>query len=82
MCRERDNFRFGHISFVMTLASAFEARAITYSIVNQPDYDDGEGCMTGVPQFTSDYRLQPDSPGSNAASDSLDMGLFPLSVLR
>ncbi|MBU1937011.1 right-handed parallel beta-helix repeat-containing protein, partial [bacterium] len=54
------------------------AISVTYSIVNQADYDDGEGCMTGVPQFTSDYRLQPDSPGSNAASDSLDMGLLPM----
>jgi hypothetical protein len=58
------------------------AISVTYSIANQPDYDDGEGCMTGVPRFTSDYRLQTDSPGSNAASDSLDMGLLPLSCVR
>ena len=58
------------------------AITVTYSIVNQPDYDDGEGCITGVPRFTSDYRLQPNSPGSNAAYDGLDMGLLPLSILR
>ena len=55
-----------------------DAIFITYSIVNQPPYDQGEGCATGTPIFTVDYNLAPASPGIGIASDSLDMGILPI----
>ena len=54
------------------------AITITYSIVNEPGYNEGEGCLTGTPIFTDEYLLTPGSPGIGAASDNLDMGLLPL----
>ena len=54
------------------------AITITYSIVNQPPYDDGEGCLTGTPIFTDDFLLSPVSIGIGAASDGLDIGLLPI----
>jgi len=50
---------------------------ITYSIVNQDDYDNGVGCITGVPLFNPDFTLQAQSVGNEAASDHLNMGLLP-----
>ncbi|MBT7789607.1 MAG: right-handed parallel beta-helix repeat-containing protein [Calditrichaeota bacterium] len=48
---------------------------ISYSILNDEEYNSGEGCITGTPEFSLDYMLKEDSPGRNAASDSRDIGL-------
>ncbi|MBU1920873.1 right-handed parallel beta-helix repeat-containing protein [bacterium] len=53
------------------------AISITYSIVNQADYDSGLGCLTGTPAFNFDFQLLPNSIGQGAASDHQNMGLLP-----
>jgi hypothetical protein len=53
------------------------AVTITYSIVNNPEYDGGEGCLTGLPEFTEDFLLEDGSVGVLAASDGSDMGILP-----
>ncbi len=53
-----------------------DAITISYSLVNEEEYNREEGCITGNPEFTLDYLLTDDSPGKNAASDSSDIGLF------
>ncbi len=54
-----------------------DALDITYSIVNEPLYDEGEGCLTGMPEFTDTFQLSTGSIGTGAASDGLDMGILP-----
>jgi hypothetical protein len=56
------------------------AIGISYSIVNQPEYDQGTGCLTGTPVVDRGFELTPESVGSGAASDSMNMGLLPLSA--
>lgn len=50
---------------------------ITYSIVNQAEYDSCTGCLTGTPSFNRDYQLLSGSIGNKAASDNLNMGILP-----
>jgi hypothetical protein len=50
---------------------------IAYSLVNQAEYDSGQGCVTGTPIFDEEYKLMPGSPGYNSASDGLSMGIIP-----
>ena len=54
-----------------------EAIDITYSIVNNDEYNGNIGCLTGSPEFTADFLLQDSSIGKNAGADNLDMGILP-----
>lgn len=49
---------------------------ISYSLVNDEEYNSEKGCITGEPKFSLDYLLKEDSPGVRAASDSRNMGLI------
>ncbi len=53
------------------------AMDITYCITNDLEYDDGSGCLAGVPVFNSSFFLNNSSIGSSAGNDGLDMGLIP-----
>lgn len=52
--------------------------SVRYSIVNEADYNQGEGNLAGTVDFRDDYTLDPESIGAEAGSDSLDMGLLSL----
>ncbi|MDZ7262633.1 MAG: lamin tail domain-containing protein, partial [candidate division KSB1 bacterium] len=47
---------------------------ISYSMTNDPDYDDSPFCITGVPQFDPYYYLLPGSPGANMGTRGTNMG--------
>ena len=47
---------------------------ISYSMVNDADYDDSPFCITGVPQFDPYYYLLPGSPGVNMGMYGTNMG--------
>ncbi len=49
----------------------------SYSIVNELQYNAGEGCLTGDPVFTNDFLLEQESIGINGGSDGLDIGILP-----
>ncbi|MBN2092275.1 CotH kinase family protein [candidate division KSB1 bacterium] len=49
---------------------------ISYSMTNDPDYDNSAFCITGVPQFDSDYDLLPGSPGIGMGMNGKNMGLI------
>lgn len=48
---------------------------ITYSLVNEAEYDTSEGNIVGSPEFIYNYQLAPGSPGTGAAEDSTNIGL-------
>ncbi len=50
---------------------------ITYSIVNDADYDSGVGNLQGEVHFSEEYLLMEGSIGRGAAEDGTDMGLLP-----
>ncbi len=50
---------------------------ITWSLVNDAEYDAGSHCLSGTPYFDSSFRLAPGSIGVGAASDGGNMGLIP-----
>jgi hypothetical protein len=47
---------------------------ISYSMVNDSDYDNSPHCITGVPQFDPYYYLLPGSPGANMGTRASNMG--------
>ncbi len=49
---------------------------IDYSIVNDPEYDSGPGCLTGEPVFNEDYTFTANSIGYRAAQDERSIGLL------
>jgi len=49
---------------------------ISYSITNDEEYNNYQGCLTGVPLFDENYQLLPESPGIRKANDQTDIGLF------
>lgn len=53
------------------------AITITWSLVNDPLYDSGEGCTTGTPIFNQEWMLAEGSPGYEAAADGGSMGIPP-----
>jgi len=53
-----------------------ERISIDYSIVNDPQYNDGAGCLTGEPVFNEDYTLTEESIGYQAAEDGRSIGLL------
>lgn len=73
-----DNNEYNVWNYDLALGGPREdAITVTYSIVNQPEYDDGEGCLIGAPSFTVTHLLTEESIGTNAASDGLNMGILP-----
>jgi hypothetical protein len=57
------------------------AMDITYCLTNDIEYDNGIGCLTGIPAFNSTYYLDSGSIGSSSGNDGLDMGLIsPIGV--
>jgi hypothetical protein len=53
------------------------ALEITYSLVNESEYDSGAGCITGTAIFNDEYELMPNSPGYGAGADGMSMGILP-----
>lgn len=49
---------------------------LTFGIANDTEYDGNTGCLSGVPNFTNQYQLEPTSIGTGAANDGLNMGLI------
>lgn len=50
--------------------------SISHSMVDDPDFDGLDGNVPGQPLFDESYHLLDNSPGKNAASDGLDIGLL------
>lgn len=59
-----------------------DAILLSYSLVNDPEYDSCEGCIKGEPQFSDDYRLAKGSVGIGRAMNGKDMGLLEWGVNR
>ncbi|MBN1340486.1 MAG: hypothetical protein JXA03_14245 [Bacteroidales bacterium] len=53
---------------------------ISFSVTNDPEYDDFPGCLAAEPLFSDQYLLLPGSPGKGQASDGTDMGLISASL--
>ncbi|GEM_PF-1035413 len=49
---------------------------ISYSMTNDPDYDNSSFCITGTPQFDPYYDLLPGSPGIGMGMNGTNMGLI------
>lgn len=54
---------------------------ISYSMTNDPDYDNSPHCITGVPQFDPHYYLLPGSPGINMGTRGNNLGRADSTVL-
>lgn len=66
-----DNIR----NYVYTVEGPLEgALDISYSMTNDPDYNDSPNCITGVPQFDPYYYLLPGSPGTTMGMYGTPMG--------
>ena len=52
------------------------AMQISYSMVDQSNYDTLQGCLEGVPKFDSEWVVRPNQPGSGDGLDGLDIGLL------
>jgi hypothetical protein len=50
---------------------------ISYSMVDDPAWDEQQHNLPGKPLFDASYRLAPGSPGHGAAADGADIGLLP-----
>lgn len=55
---------------------------ISYSMTNDPEYDESPHCITGVPQFDDHMYLLPNSPGAGAAMYGTDMGRADSAVVH
>lgn len=62
-----------------TKAPLAGALDITYSMINDSDYDNSPFCITGVPQFDGNYYLMPGSPGTGKGMNGTDMGRIKVS---
>ena len=62
---------------VLSKGPVLGAISLTYSMVNQTEYDSCLGCVTGVPVFSGDFLLSDDSPGIGGPDDGSDMGILP-----
>lgn len=60
---------------MLTNGPVANAIDISYSITNDVEYDSETGCVTGAPDFTSEYLLQAGSVGISGANDGSNMGL-------
>jgi len=61
---------------VPTQAPKEGAIDISFSMTNDPDYDDSPYNITGTPQFDENYYLLPGSPGTGKGVFGSNMGLF------
>ncbi len=52
------------------------AMQASYSITNNPDFDNTNYCIAATPVFNRDFCLHPSSPGYGMASDGFSMGLL------
>lgn len=58
------------------------ALTVTYSIPTDVEYDADAGNLTGAPNFTSQYQLEPGSVGESAATDGSNMGLIAPTLIN
>ncbi|GAB4329116.1 MAG: hypothetical protein Kow00127_21590 [Bacteroidales bacterium] len=49
---------------------------LSYSLLTDPDYENGTGCITATPLFDEEYYLAPGSSGKGMALDGQDMGIL------
>jgi hypothetical protein len=55
---------------------------ISYTMTNDPDYDNSPNCITGIPQFDELYYLLPGSPGINIGMNGSNMGRTNSALLK
>ncbi|MCF8369780.1 MAG: right-handed parallel beta-helix repeat-containing protein [Bacteroidales bacterium] len=65
---------------LLTQGPVPDAIDISYSLTNDPEFDDGLMCINGVPLFDANYFLLEGSPGIGFASDGKDLGLVDLNL--
>ncbi|MFH1198119.1 MAG: CotH kinase family protein [bacterium] len=58
------------------------ALELSYSMLNDTEYDNSPHCITGVPQFNSLYYLVPGSLGTGAGTGGTNMGRADSSVVN
>ena len=65
---------------ILTQGPVAGAILISYSMTNDPDYNNFIGCISGIPLFDSNYLLLPGSPGIGMASNGGNLGLIDASL--
>ena len=73
----QQNTSYNVLDFDPSIGEATGNIAITYSMVNDSLYNQGTGNLQERAILTEDYLLSNNSPGREAASDGLDIGLLP-----
>jgi len=65
---------------VLTQGPVEGAIDISYSLTNDPEYDNSPGCLQGTPEFDAYYLLLQGSVGIGLANDGSNLGLVDLSM--
>ena len=75
------NSKYNVWNFVDNLNGPKEgAIQISYSMMNEAEYDLKDGCLAGVPNLDSNWLISRDTPGFRDADDGSSMGLLPWGV--